>query len=148
TVAEDRAEFARAKAQEAEALERDADARAPEEPGTPETASRMLALRRQAAAALDEAEQALAEVPGTEAAQARTAERRRASVLERERAAKTAALLTDLDRARAVLATIRDEALDWDASARYYAAALAAYGLELSRPEAETAAKVRQAPPG
>lgn len=64
-------------------------------------------------------------------------------------AEKVAALLGDLDRARAVvLGGHQGGGLDTDSAARSYAAALSAYGLDVSMPEAETAAEIRQALPG
>ena len=93
-------------------------------------------------------EQALADVPGAEAAQARVAERRRQVAAERERAAKVAVLLRDLDRARSALAGTLAGDLDRKTGPRLYAAALSAYGMDVSRPEAESAAQVRTARPG
>ena len=137
-----------AAADQAGAVEQAADEKGQEEPETPETAKRVLALRRQAAASLDEAERALADILGSEAARSRTAERRWAVAVELERAEQAAGLLDDLDRARGARAGAVASALDTDSSARLYAAALSAYGLDVSGPQAETAAEIRQARPG
>ena len=133
---------------QAAAVEQAADEQGKEEPETPETAKRVLALRRQAVQSLDEAERARAEVLGPEAAKARAAERRQGIAAELDRAEKAAGLLDDLDRARAARAGTAVSALDTASAARLYAAALSAYGLDVSRPEAETAAEIRQARPG
>ncbi|HVS40069.1 MAG TPA: tetratricopeptide repeat protein [Gemmataceae bacterium] len=150
--AEHKAEVALRRAQEDEeqaaAMERAADDKGAEEPETPETAKPVLELHRQAEAAVDEAEQALADVPGTEAARTRTAERRRQIAASRERAEKDAGLLESLDRARAARATARTGGLDALSVGRAYAAALSGYGLDVLRPEEETAAQIRAARPG
>jgi serine/threonine-protein kinase len=138
-VALDRAQEAEDQAAE---LERAADDKGREEP---ETAKQALELRRQAGAALDEAERALADVLGPEAAQARLAERRREVEAELQPAEQVAGLLSELDRARAARARTCSDPL---AGGRSYAAALSAYGLDVSRPEGETAAQIREARPG
>jgi tetratricopeptide (TPR) repeat protein len=88
-------------------------------------------------------------VLGTEAAQVRVAERRQAIDAELQRAQMAAGLLNDLDRARAaILGGHQGGGFDASAAARSYAAAVSAYGLDVSRPEAEAAAEIRQARPG
>ncbi|HVS40068.1 MAG TPA: tetratricopeptide repeat protein [Gemmataceae bacterium] len=151
SMAEGAADVALGKAKEAEDQAADkeeaADKKGQEEPEAPEMAKQVLELHQQAAAAVDEAEKALADVLGPEAAQVRTAERRRDVEAELNRTEKIAKLLGDLEKARAAQAAVRAEAFDFDSSAHSYAAALSAYSLDVSRPEAETAAAIRQARP-
>ena len=116
--------------EQAAAIERAADERGREEPQTPEAAKQARQLRRQAEATLDEAERALADVPGSATLRARLSERKQAIAVATEKAAEIAALLSDLDRARAGRARTTIGGLDLNAAAGLYAVALKGYGLQ------------------
>jgi tetratricopeptide (TPR) repeat protein/tRNA A-37 threonylcarbamoyl transferase component Bud32 len=152
SAAQDKADIAinkaRADERQAALVESAADDKGQEEPETPETAKQVVGLLRQAEAALDEAERALAEVLGIEAARAQTGERRGSVQAKRKRAEKIAALLSDLDRARGARAGSSANGPGKNASAKFYTAAFSAYGLDLARPERETAAEIRNTRPG
>ncbi|HVS40600.1 MAG TPA: protein kinase, partial [Gemmataceae bacterium] len=136
-------------ADQARMIERAADEKGVEEPEATDVAKQALALWRQAAGSLDEAERTLTPALGARWARDRTAVRRRSVEAERGRAEKEAALLTALDEARASrVAGGGGQTEDLAAPPRRYAEALRVYGLDVSAPQAETADAIRRERPG
>jgi eukaryotic-like serine/threonine-protein kinase len=121
-------------------------------PGTVAGAEQAIVLWKQAEGLVGQAEGVLASALGAEAARERLAERRqevaaglRRAEAAREQARKEAKLLADLDNARALRSNWRGSHFDYEAAARAYAKAVAAYGLDAFGPEpAAVAAAIRK----
>jgi tetratricopeptide (TPR) repeat protein len=111
-------------------------------PDTVADAERAVVLCRQAEGLVEQAKGVLASALGEEAARQRLAEPRRRVAARlrqaeaaRSQARKEAKLLTDLDSARALRSNWRGSTFDYESADRAYAAAVAAYGLNVLGPE-------------
>jgi eukaryotic-like serine/threonine-protein kinase len=124
-------------------------------PETVADAEQVVVLWRQAEGLVEQAEGVLASALGAEAARERLAGRRREVAVglrqaeaARIQARKEAKLLADLDTARALLSHSRGSDFDYESADRAYAAAVAAYGLDVLGPEpGAVAAAIRKERP-
>ena len=139
---------------QARGIDEEADKVGNVEPETPETAARAATLWRQALGWVEEAERALATAPDATAARARLAASRQVFEAGLKRAEREIRLLGDLDQARALRANgggIRGNGgrsgIDVESASRSYAVGLAAHGLDVSGPAAESAAVIRRERP-